>query len=140
AERSGIPMALEPKGSYRHSLLLLGLSFVLVLAGVWPASASIGSAAAAPGAAISARDRVYTADQVSNTITVIDPSTNTVLGTLPLGDARLDSVFSPLYFRETNTHGLGFSADARTVAPSNLHTNPPVVINAADNSVQATYY
>ena len=34
------------------------------------------------------RDRVYTADQNSNTISVIDPVSNTLLGQIRLGNAR----------------------------------------------------
>jgi YVTN family beta-propeller protein len=114
---------------------------MLALAGMAPAiRSSAGAEAAAPGPPISARDRIYTADQVSNTVTVIDPSTNEVLGTLPLGEARLDALFAPVYFREINTHGLGFSPDGRLLAAINVTTNSAVVINAADNTVQATFY
>jgi YVTN family beta-propeller protein len=35
---------------------------------------------------ISNRDRVYAADQTSNTVSVIDPSTNKLLGVIRLGD------------------------------------------------------
>ncbi|MFD8097414.1 hypothetical protein [Streptomyces malaysiensis] len=35
------------------------------------------------------RERVYTAEQSSNTVSVIDPSTNTALGTIKLGDQRV---------------------------------------------------
>jgi YVTN family beta-propeller protein len=46
---------------------------------------------ALPGAQpISGRDRVYTADQTSNTVSVIDPKRNRVLGTIRLGLERLD--------------------------------------------------
>lgn len=38
------------------------------------------------GNPISSLDRIYTGDQASNTVTVIDPGTNTVLGTIALGD------------------------------------------------------
>jgi YVTN family beta-propeller protein len=49
-------------------------------------------APALPGAQpISDNDRVYTADQDSNTVSVISPKTNTVLGTIALGNVRLDT-------------------------------------------------
>jgi len=35
---------------------------------------------------ISGRDRVYAADQTSNTVSVIDPSANKLLGVIRLGD------------------------------------------------------
>src|ERR687892_2634723 len=46
-------------------------------------------APALPGAQpISANDRVYTADQSSNTVSVINPKTAKVLGTIALGKPR----------------------------------------------------
>jgi YVTN family beta-propeller protein len=106
-----------------------------------PAQGSLVQAPALPGAQpISPRDRVYTSDQVSNTVTVINPATNEVLGTLPLGNARLDGLFSPLYAREMNVHGLGFSPDGSLLDVINVTTNSAVVINAADNSVRDTFY
>lgn len=64
------------------------------------------NAYAAPG------DRVYTADQNSNTISVINPDTNTLLGQIRLGNARPD-VLSPLYRGQINVHGLGFRLTTR---------------------------
>lgn len=45
------------------------------------------------GNPVSSRDRIYTGDQASNTITVIDPSENKVLGTIPLGDGASRSCY-----------------------------------------------
>ena len=72
-------------------------------------------APALPGApAISPGDRVYTADQSSNTVTVIDPSANDnegeVLGTISLGQPRLDGVLGPVDRNQVNTHGLAETA------------------------------
>src|SRR5215216_1459647 len=39
-----------------------------------------------PDIPVSSRDRVYAADQTSNTVSVIDPSSNTLLGVIRLGD------------------------------------------------------
>ena len=36
--------------------------------------------------AFAAGDRVYTADQTSNTVSVIDPATNKLLGSIHLGE------------------------------------------------------
>jgi YVTN family beta-propeller protein len=58
----------------------------------------------------SSRDRVYTADQTSNTVSVIDAGTNTLLGTISLGDPR-PNVLSPLYNKQIDVHGLGYSSD-----------------------------
>ena len=39
-----------------------------------------------PNVPVSSRDRVYAADQTSNTVSVIDPFTNKLLGVIRLGD------------------------------------------------------
>ena len=53
-------------------------------------------APALPGAhPISASDRVYTADQTSNTVSVISPVTNELLGTIALGNPRPDKILDP---------------------------------------------
>jgi len=88
---------------------------------------------------ISARDRVYTADQTSNTITVINPATNQVLGTIPLGDERVGRLLSPLYFGQTNVHGLGFSRDGRLLDVIDVTTNAAVLIDTATNRVVRTF-
>ena len=59
-------------------------------------------------------DRVYTGDQVTNTVSVINPVTNTLLGQIKLGNVRPD-VLSPIYKGEINVHGLGFSPDHKTL-------------------------
>ncbi|MGL5771680.1 MAG: hypothetical protein ACRCX1_02710, partial [Bacteroidales bacterium] len=41
-------------------------------------------------------DRVYTGNQVSNTVSVIDPATNILLGEIILGKPQ-PNVLSPLY-------------------------------------------
>ena len=55
---------------------------------------------------VSARDRVYAADQTSNTVSVIDPSTNTLLGVIRIGDPVPGSL-SALYRGQLLVHGLG---------------------------------
>jgi YVTN family beta-propeller protein len=67
-----------------------------------------------PGAPpISSRDRVYTADQASNTVSVINPKTDEVLGTIPLGPDLLGQILGPLDRGQVGVHGLGFSRDGR---------------------------
>src|SRR5499426_344896 len=44
--------------------------------------------AAAPDIPISSRDRVYAAEQFSNTISVVDPASNKLLGVIRLGDTQ----------------------------------------------------
>jgi len=96
---------------------------------------------ALPGAQpISPTDRVYTADQTSNTVTVINPATNTVLGTIPMGDERLDMLLTPIYNRQVNTHGLGFSPDGRLLDVINVTSNAVVLVDTATNTVKSTSY
>ncbi|MEO5998906.1 MAG: hypothetical protein ABIN89_19235 [Chitinophagaceae bacterium] len=56
-----------------------------------------------------AKDRVYAANQVSNTISVIHPSTDQLLGEIRLGNPY-PNVLSPLYRGQSLVHGLRYSA------------------------------
>jgi YVTN family beta-propeller protein len=89
------------------------------------------------GAPISASDRIYTGDQSSNTITVIKPLTNEVLGTIALGDSRLTDVLGPQYQRAVNSHGLGFSRDGRFIVSLSVTSNTVTVIRCEDNTIQS---
>ncbi|MDI3405655.1 beta-propeller fold lactonase family protein [Streptomyces cavernicola] len=98
-------------------------------------------APALPGAqAVSPSDRVYTADQTSNTVTVIDPSKDQVLGTLALGSQRLDGVLGAQYLKEVGVHGLGFSRDGRHLGVVSVTTNSAVVIDTATNEIVSKTY
>jgi YVTN family beta-propeller protein len=97
-------------------------------------------ALAAPAQALpGARDRVYTADQNSNTVSVIDPSTNTLLGQIRLGNQRPD-ILSPLYKGEVNVHGLGFSPDHKTLIAVANGSNSVSFIDTATNKVKGVSY
>lgn len=85
------------------------------------------------------RDRVYTADQNSNTVSVIDPSTNTLLGQIRLGNQRPD-ILSPLYKGEINVHGLGFSPDHKTLVAISNGSNSVTFIDTATNKVKGKTY
>jgi YVTN family beta-propeller protein len=92
---------------------------------------------------ISANDRVYTADQDSNTVTVVNPKTNTVLGTIPFGKVRLDTnadVLGAMYDGEIDVHGLGFSRDGRYLNVIDVTTNAVHVIETSSNKVLRTIY
>ncbi|QJR38057.1 hypothetical protein HKW67_00370 [Gemmatimonas groenlandica] len=92
------------------------------------------------------RDRVYTADQVSNTVSVIDPSTNRLLGQLRLGSERLSPLpaagfmLSALYGGEINVHGLGFSPDHRWLSVVSTATNAVTIVETTTNRVKGTVY
>ena len=90
-------------------------------------------------AAPTSRDRVYTADQTSNTVTVIDAGTNRNVGELVLGAPRTE-VLSPIYRGQALVHGLGFSPDHRTLLVVSIATNSVSYVDTATNKVRATAY
>ena len=104
-----------------------------------------GFAGQAPGAAsdpdilISHRDRVYTAEQFSNTVSVTDPADNKLLGVIRLGDP-LPANFSPLYVGQLLVHGMGFSPDHRTIAVVAIGSNAVNFIDTATNTVKHITY
>jgi len=97
------------------------------------------SAAAQPSVPVSSRDRVYTADQTSNTVSVIDPAANKLLGVISLGD-RVPAALSPLYRGALLVHGLGFSPDSKTLAVVSIGSNSVTLIETATNRVRGTVY
>ncbi len=104
----------------------------------------VTQAPALPGAQpISVNDRVYTADQDSNTVSVINPKTDTVLGTIALGKPRMDvdaDILGAMYDGEIDVHGLGFSRDGRYLDVVDVTTNAVHVIDTATNAVVHTIY
>jgi YVTN family beta-propeller protein len=54
-------------------------------------------------------DRVYTADQTSNTISVIDPNTNKLLGSIHLGEDVPAALLAPLSGRAFGTRARLFA-------------------------------
>ena len=84
---------------------------------------------------VSARDRVYAADQTSNTVSVIDPSSNKLLGVIRLGDP-VPGALSPLYRGELLVHGLGYSPDSKTLAVVSVASNSVTLIDTATNAIK----
>jgi YVTN family beta-propeller protein len=84
-------------------------------------------------------DRVYTADQISNTVSVIDPTTNQFLGVIHLGEG-VPAALSPLYRGELLVHGLGFSPDHRTLAVVSVGSNSVTLIDTETNTVKGKIY
>jgi len=81
----------------RHDLWKYVIPTLVSLALQSPASAGQApDAATAADVAISHGDRVYTAEQFSNTISVTDPVDNRLLGVIRLGDPQPANL-SPLY-------------------------------------------
>jgi YVTN family beta-propeller protein len=97
------------------------------------------SAASDPDIPISHQDRVYSAEQYSNTVSVTDPVDNKLLGTIRLGDP-LPGNLSPLYKGQVLVHGMGFSPDHRTIAVVAIGSNAVNFIDTATNSVKHVTY
>src|SRR5215469_13397147 len=94
---------------------------------------------ARPDIAISSRDRVYAADQTSNTVSVIDPAENKLLGVIGLGDP-VPGALSPLYKGQLLVHGLGYSPDSKTLAVVSVGSNSLTLIDTATNKVKGVVY
>jgi YVTN family beta-propeller protein len=88
---------------------------------------------------ISSHDRVYAANQTSNTVSVIDPSTNKLLGVIRLGDP-VPGALSPLYRGQLLVHGLGYSPDGKTLAVVSIASNSVALIETATNKVKRIIY
>jgi YVTN family beta-propeller protein len=109
----------------------------------------MGSTAAfagqAPGAAsdadipVSHHDRVYAAEQFSNTVSVSDPVDNKLLGVIRLGDPQPGN-FSPLYKGQVLVHGMGYSPDHKTLAVVSIGSNSVTFIDTATNTVKHVTY
>lgn len=114
---------------------------VVLLCGI-PMLAHAGQAprrASDPDTPISASDRVYVADQFSNTVSVVSPLDEKLLGLIRLGDPAPGHL-SPLYRGQLLVHGLGFSPDHRTLAVVSIGSNAVTFIDLATNSVKHTTY
>lgn len=94
---------------------------------------------AAPDIPLSGRDRVYAAEQFSNTVSVTDPATNKLVGVIRLGDPQPGN-FSPLYKGQVLVHGMGFSPDRKTIAVVSIGSNSVTFIDTATNAVKHTTY
>jgi YVTN family beta-propeller protein len=89
---------------------------------------------------ISSRDRVYTADMASNTVSVIDPKTNKVLGTIPLGSDQLGQLLGPVDRGQVGVHGLGFSRDGGLLDVISVNSNAAQLIHTQSNTLASTTY
>jgi YVTN family beta-propeller protein len=97
------------------------------------------AAASAPDQPVSSRDRVYLGEQFSNTISVVDPASNTLVGAIRLGDPQPGNL-SPLYRGQLLVHGLGFSPDHRTLVAVSIGSNSVSFVDTATNGVKHITY
>src|SRR5579863_9333347 len=120
--------------------MIFRLAAMLSLVAVVPALA--GQAPGGAGAAdipVSHHDRFYTSDQFSNTVSVIDPVDNRLLGVIRLGDPTPGNL-SPLYRGQLLVHGMGFSPDHHTLAVISIGSNSVTFIDTATNAVKHVTY
>src|SRR5215475_8580132 len=118
------------------------LAFAGLLTGLFTAPTFAGQApgaAADPDIPISHRDRVYAAEQFSNTVSVTDPYDNKLVGVIRLGDPQPGN-FSPLYKGQLLVHGMGFSPDHKLIAVVSIGSNSVTFIDATTNAVKHTTY
>src|SRR6202007_1939937 len=122
-----------PRSFFAFAGLLTGLFTVPAFAGQAP------GAAADPDIPISHRDRVYAAEQFSNTVSVTDPYDNKLVGVIRLGDPQPGN-FRPLYKGQLLVHGMGFSPDHKMIAVVSIGSNSVTFIDTATNAVKHTTY
>src|ERR1700737_268453 len=123
----------------RSSILAVLLAATTLAGGQYASAGQVPGAASDPDIAISHRDRVYSAEQFSNTVSVTDPVDNKLLGVIRLGDP-LPASFSPLYKGQLLTHGMGFSPDHHTIAVVAIGSNAVNFIDTATKSVKHITY
>lgn len=116
---------------------LLAATALVAVSSAWAGQAP--TAAAAPDIPLSHRDRVYAAEQFSNTVSVTDPASNKLLGVIRLGDPTPGNL-SPLYRGQLLVHGMGFSPDHRTLAVVSIGSNSVTFIDTATNAVKHVTY
>ncbi|HEX9490777.1 MAG TPA: hypothetical protein VF930_10855 [Stellaceae bacterium] len=118
-------------------IALLAATAVVSIQSAWAGQAP--GSASDPDAPVSHRDRVYAAEQFSNTVSVTDPADNKLLGVIRLGDP-IPANLSPLYHGELLVHGMGFSPDHRTIAVVSIGSNSVTFIDTATNAVKHVAY
>src|ERR1700676_1572649 len=115
----------------------------LVASSLFAAPAAM--AGQAPGATsdpdipVSHSDRVYAAEQFSNTVSVTDPVDNKLLGERRLGE-RLSGNFRPLYTGQVLVRGVGFSFGPPPIVVGSIASNSVTFIDTAKNAVKHFRY
>src|SRR5208283_1058845 len=134
-----------PNAEQRGSIFMnpCRIRIVPLCLGAFASATAVGGqapgAATAPDIPISSRDRVYLSDQTSNTVSVLDPSTDKLLGVIRLGDPAPGNL-SPLYRGQLLVHGMGLSPDHRTLIVVSIGSNSVTFIDTASNRLKHTSY
>src|SRR5437016_4565090 len=113
--------------------------FALAMLALGARAGQVPGRASAPDVPVSGRDRIYAAEQFSNTVSVTDPAANKLLGVIRLGDPQPANL-SPLYRGQVLVHGMGFSPDHRTLVVVSIATNSVSFIDTATNAVKHVTY
>ena len=116
-----------------------GVALALPLLSLAALAGQAPDPATAPDRPVTHRDRVYAAEQFSNTVSVTDPADGRLLGVIRLGDPAPGNV-TPLYRGQLLVHGLGYSPDHRTIAVVSIGSNSVTFIDTATNAVRHTTY
>src|SRR5450432_776821 len=116
---------------------LLASTFLATSVPAWAGQAP--GRASDPDVPVSHRDRVYVAEQFSNTVSVIDPVDNKLLGVIRLGDPQPANL-SPLYRGQLLVHGMGYSPDHKTLAVVSIASNSITFIDTATNAIKHVTY
>jgi YVTN family beta-propeller protein len=103
------------------------------------ASAKPADAFTTQTVSVSHRDRVFAAEQISNTVSVTDPADNRLLGVIRLGDP-VPGNLSPLYRGQLLVHGLGYSPDHQTLVVVSIGSNSVTFIDTKTNVVKHVTY
>lgn len=124
----------------RHNAFLTGMLVATALFPVPYAWAGQSPGAASdPDVPVGHHDRVYAAEQFSNTVSVTDPVDNKLLGVIRLGEPQPGNL-SPLYRGQVLVHGIGYSPDHRTIAVVSIGTNSVTFIDTATNATKHITY
>src|ERR1700751_5177783 len=123
----------------RNLFVAAVLSAAAFASSTWAWAGQAPAAASAPDIPVSHHDRFYTGDQFSNTVSVVDPADNKLLGVIRLGEP-VPANLSPLYKGQLLVHGMGFSPDHRTVDVVSVGSNSVPFIDTATNAVKHVTY
>src|SRR5262249_43232033 len=123
----------------RAAVRAIFVTAVLVMAAAPARAGQAPGAASGPDVPVSHRDRVYAAEQFSNTVSVTDPAANKLLGVIRLGDP-VPANLSPLYRGQLLVHGMGFSPDHRTIAVVSIGSNAVTFVDTTTNAVKHVAY
>ncbi|MHB9841550.1 YncE family protein [Paraburkholderia terrae] len=123
----------------RPSKITIALSAAMLVATQFAWAGQAPGSQSDPDIPVSHHDRVYAAEQFSNTVSVIDPADNKLLGLIRLGDPSPGN-FSPLYKGQLLVHGMGYSPDHHTIAVVSIGSNSVSFIDTQTNAVKHVTY